>query len=601
MHTLDTIIIAVTCGVFLYTISHWLRLPAILFYLVAGVILGPVGLGVLAPGELGPGLLIIVEMAVAIILFEGGLSLSEQSFRKAPSAIIRLLAITMPVTGIMGGLLGYHLLDLSPRIALVFGTIIVVTGPTVIGPLLRSISLTSSLESMLRWESIWGDVIGVMLSAVALKILTVPESGPATMAALVLLKSILTGGAVGLAAGILLSRYVLPWTKSLGDDSLPGIIAFAAALFVFYLSNKVVEGSGPLAAAVTGFTLSRFATEGLHSVRQFKEQLSTLMISTLFILLVASADPRNSSMNWGAIVMISLLLGGVIRPLSVFLGLAGSGIAFKEQIYVGFISPRGIIALAAASYALLAVPEKAAELETMFYAVFAIIFLSGSVATIFGSPLAHLLGVAIPRTQGGILFVGGNPLSFLLAEEVQKHVPVAFLNTDDRMCILAHRSDKDRFVCANALDEHVYKDAAEEGFTRVLAVTEDQAVNRLVCEVAAHHFKSEALFCAYGGRKPLRQVNSKVGVRTAFGSRAAMDDILQAFAQGRAKIETIDSAAQLQDEMIPLCVILPKGGVEILCGDTVAPEGKLICLWITEPLSEELTGSDPCAMAQPAT
>jgi len=520
---------------------------------------------------------------VAIILFEGGLSLSEQSFNKAPTAIIRLLAITMPATGLMGGLLGYYLLGFSPRIALVFGTIIVVTGPTVIGPLLRSVSLPPRLESMLRWESIWGDVIGVMLSAVALEILTVPESSTVPMAALVLLMSIVAGTAVGLAAGVLLGRHILPWSKSLSDDSLPGIIAFAAALFVFFLSNKLVESSGPLAAAVTGFSLARFGKAGLHSVRHFKEQLSTLMISTLFILLVASADPRNSTVDWGAILMVSLLLGAVIRPISVFLGLAGSDTSLPEKIYVGFIGPRGIIALAAASYAILTVPSMAAELEVMFYAVFAIIFLSGSVATIFGSPFAHLLGLAIPQSRGGILFIGSNELSHRLADEVGEYVPVAFLNVDNEKCSLITPKDNDTFLCANALDEHVYKDAAEEGFTRVLAITEDEAVNRLVCEVASYHFQTESLFCARGGRNTLMMVNTKVTVSTAFDERIRVDEIVRILAEGRGKFEMIAGVNQLQEDMIPLCVILPEGGVEILT-ENPPPPGKLICLKLDEPI-----------------
>jgi NhaP-type Na+/H+ or K+/H+ antiporter len=498
----------------------------------------------------------------------------------------------MPATGLLGGLLGYYLLDFSPHIALVFGTIIVVTGPTVIGPLLRSINLTQPLESMLRWESIWGDVIGVILSALALKIVTLAEGRPLNMASLVILKSVIAGSAIGLAFGFLLGRLILPWSKTLNDEALPGIIAFATALFVFFISNKLVTASGPLAAAVTGFSLSRFGSEGLHSVRHFKEQLSILMISTLFILLVASVDPSHASGDWGNILAISLILGAIIRPLSVFLGLAGSKITIPERIYIGFISPRGIIALAAASFAVLTVPERSTELERMFFAVFAIIFLSGTVATLFGSPLAHMLGVAIPRNRGGILFVGGNELSYHLAEEIKNYVPVAFLNVDKEQCSLITPRNIEAFLCANALDEHIYQDAAEEGFTRVLAVTEDEAVNLLACEVASFHFSADSLFCARGGKKPLMQVNSKTKASPAFDKRLKMDEILDELADGRAQFETIDGVAPKRDDLIPLCVILPDNGVEIMHGDEV-PEGRAVCLKLEEPLGDQEPPASP--------
>jgi NhaP-type Na+/H+ and K+/H+ antiporter len=412
------------------------------------------------------------------------------------------------------------------------------------------------------------------------------------MASLVILKSVIAGSAIGLACGFLLGRHILPWSKTLNDESLPGIIAFASALFVFFVSNKLVAASGPLAAAVTGFSLSRFGAEGLHSVRHFKEQLSILMISTLFILLVASVDPRHASADWGNILAVSLLLGAIIRPISVFLGLAGSKTTFPERIYIGFISPRGIIALAAASFAVLTVPERSNELERMFFAVFAIIFLSGTVATLFGSPLARMLGVAIPRNRGGILFVGGNELSYQLAEEIKNFVPVAFLNADKEQCSLITPRNMEAFLCANALDEHIYQDAAEEGFTRVLAVTEDEAVNLLVCEVASFHFSAESLFCARGGKKTLMQVNSKAKVSPAFGKHFKMDEILDTLAGGKAKFETVEVIEQGRTDLIPLCVILPDNSVEIMRGDEV-PQGRAVCLKLEEPLGDQETPASP--------
>jgi len=581
MHLFDTIILAIVAGVGIYSLSRRLQMPAILFYLVGGMLLGPMGWDLLHPADLGRGLSTLVELAVAIILFEGGLSLSAQSFRKASGAIVRILAITIPATAIAGTLLAHWLLHFSLRISLVFGTIIVVTGPTVIGPLLRHISLTQRLESMLRWESIWGDVIGVMLSALALKILTLTEATPVVSAAIGLLMSIVAGGLVGVIAGLLLARYLLPWAHSLGDTSLPGIIAFAVALFSFLLANRLVEASGPLAAAVAGYSLSRHGSVGLHSVRHFKDQLSIIFISSMFVLLMAGVDLFAVTLDWPKIITVAMLLGGVVRPAAAFVALAGTPVPTAERIYVGFIGPRGIVALATAFYAILTVPTRAGELEVMFYAIFAIIFLSGAVATLLGQPLARLLRVTIPPSQGGILFVGSNMLGYQLAEKVKEYVPVAFLNTETDLCEIT-RWQGLQSICPDALDEDVYEEATEEGFTRLLAVTEDDAINQLVSLRASHHLKAGNVFCGRGQRKRLLKIEGQPGVLPAFGEGVVIAEVLETMASGKAEIVILDSLPENQHNLLPLCAILPQGGVQFLSGGE-PPPGKLICLRFLNP------------------
>jgi len=576
MPGLETIILAIVFGVGIYSLSHRLRMPAILFYLAGGLLLGPMGLALFRPAALGDGLLTLVELAVAVILFEGGLSLSAQSFGRAPGAIVRILAITMPATAIAGALLSHWLLGFSPHISLVFGSIIVVTGPTVIGPMLRHLSLTPRLESMLRWESIWGDTTGVLLSALAIKLLTITEATPILTSALLLLRSVAAGGVVGLAAGLLLARYLLPWSHSLGDPALPGIMAFAVALLAFLLANRLEESSGPLAAAVAGYALSRHGSVGLHSVRHFKDQLSIIFISTLFILLMSGTRLSSQPLDWVGIVAVAVLLGGVVRPVAVFAALAGTAVPVTERTYVGFIGPRGIVALATSYYAILTVPSRAGELELMHYTILVVIVLSGAVATLMGRPLARLLKITVPPSRGGILLVGPNDLAYQLAHRLKQYVPVAFLNTEDELCEAAswrgHQS-----ICPDALDEDVYRDASEEGFTRLLAISRDDGVNQLVSLRAANHLAAGNIFCGRGRRRRLMEMAVQPGVMPAFGEGVVIADLLDAIAAGRAKLITVDSLPEGYADLLPLCTITPEGGVQLLSGGE-PPTGKLICL-----------------------
>lgn len=168
--SLETLILAVVLGTTSYTVARRLKVPAILFYLVLGMLFGPAGLHLVEPGSLGEMLPTLVEIAVAIILFEGGLSLPSSGFRSAPVAIRRILLISLPLTGLGAGVLAHYLLGLSWHVSAIFGALMVVTGPTVIGPLLRNLNLSPRLEILLRYEGIWGDCIGVLAAAVALSL-----------------------------------------------------------------------------------------------------------------------------------------------------------------------------------------------------------------------------------------------------------------------------------------------------------------------------------------------------------------------------------------------------------------------------------------------
>ncbi|MFC1823999.1 cation:proton antiporter, partial [Thermodesulfobacteriota bacterium] len=314
MEIFQTVTIALILGVTSFTLAKWLKFPAILLYLLSGILMGPMGLKVIRVESLGSGLFTLVEIGVAIILFEEGLSLSTLTFRTEFTSIRRIVLVTIPLTGLGAATMAHFFLDISWDLALFFGTLIVVTGPTVVNAILKIVNLTRRLEMLLHWESIWGDVVGVLLSALALELLIPAGVESLGRLGFILLLRILGGTFIGLVSGYLLGRFLLPWAERLADPALPGLLAVAGALGTFYASNVTFEASGPLAAAVAGFFLSHLKAEGLHSIRRFKEQLSTLFISTLFILLSASINPLEILPAWPMMLLIAFFMGTLVRP-----------------------------------------------------------------------------------------------------------------------------------------------------------------------------------------------------------------------------------------------------------------------------------------------
>jgi NhaP-type Na+/H+ or K+/H+ antiporter len=558
---MQTLILAVVVGTGCYAFSLRMRVPAILLYLLAGMMLGPMGLGLLHVEHMGHGLFILVEIGVAIILLEGGLSLSTRSFKKAPSAIGRLLLVTIPLTAAGGALLARQVLHLSWDLAIVFGTLIVVTGPTVIGPLLKTVNLSQRLEVILHWESIWGDVAGVVLSALALKFVTISGALEISNVAQTFAVSILTGALVGLAGGFALNKIIFPWLALLQERQLMGIMALAGGLGIFFGAQAIMPSTGPLAVAIAGFYLSYRRDKFLYTIRHFKDQLSVIVISTLFVLLSGSINLFQVQDQWASILLTALALGLIVRPIAVFLALPFSNPPLRERAFISAISPRGILALAAAFYASLAVSGREHELSLLLITTFAVIFISGAFTTVMGKPLARLLGVLESPAKTGLLLVGVNPVSMQLADYASKQVPVSFLDTDNDRCLMLEEKNMTS-LCVDVLDDAVYDDAREEGFDRLVAMTVDDALNQLICQKAGLHFGEDNVYAVHG-RPNNGYIEAKppYDVQYAFAESFCLTEALQALETGRARFEERNLAGPVPDNVIPIFKLPSEGGL----------------------------------------
>ncbi len=561
---LKTVTMAMVFGVSSYILARWLRIPAILFYLVSGVAAGPLGFGLVTPADLGSGLLTMVEITVAVILFEGGLSLSSHSFKAESSAIRRILLFTLPLTGIGAALLGHWFLDLSWRFSLFFGALIVVTGPTVVGSILKSVYLTPRLEILLNWESIWGDVIGVLLSAAAIEMLSLPADSPLDHLMVMFAVRIILGTLLGFASGFILSR-ILNAIRKLRDNTLSGVVALAGALATFTVSNLILESSGPLAVAVAGFFLSRLRGEILHEIRHFKEQISCLFISTMFVLLSAYINPMPLIHSWPRMLLVAFILGGAVRPLSVLLALVRTEVSLGERIFIGFIGPRGIVAVATAAYAAVTLEGHDTETAVVLNLTFAIIFLSGTIATLFCRPLAKQLKVLIPPSATGILIVGVNALSTAIADFASRYVPVAFLGTSKGSCASASALGHNT-VCADILDADLYEDAAGDGFGRLLAVTKNDALNELVAHKASIHLDPRNVY-----RAPAQPNGNGLSMettlhdRTAFPATFSPPEAMKLLDRGLARLAVLSPEEAGDSRLMPLLEVVDGGrGVRIV-------------------------------------
>lgn len=565
--TIQTITLALVIGIFSSVLARRLKIPAVLFYIAGGFAAGPVGLHLIDPASLGAGLLALVEIAVAIILFEGGLSLSTHSFRAESSAIRRILSLTIPLTGLGAAALAHYILAVSWQYAIFFGAVIVVTGPTVIGSLLRSVNLKRRLEILLNWESIWGDVIGVLMSALALKLIALDLSSNAPLRLVtIFIMSLLTGTAVGAVSGNLLARYILPAVAKLRDPALPGIVAVAVALATFFLASTLFPSSGPLAVAVAGFFLSHLQVETLHEIRHFKEQLAVIFISTLFVLLSASINPLAFLPLWPRMLLIALILGAVVRPFAVLASLAGSTVSWPERIYIGLIGPRGIIAVATMAYATFTVSANCEQMDLLLNLTFAIIFFSGAMATLLCKPLARLLRVLVPVSSSGLLLVGANPLSEAIARFAGDFVPIGVLDRDSGSCSLDEVLGT-RVVCADLLESDIYEDASGEGFGRVLALTGSDSLNELITQRAAVHLGSQNTFQALAGPGDrsffgAAATDHNIAFSTDFYSRIANEQLHL----GQAEVKVLPAAEITSDRrIVPLLQVVDNGqGVRIV-------------------------------------
>lgn len=477
----ETEIIGLTIVLTLGILSQWVawrvHLPSILLLLIAGFIAGPIT-GFLDPDHLFGHLLFpIVSLSVAIILFEGGLSLKLRNIKGIGAIVWNLVSIGAMVTWILVALSTYLLLEMDLEIAILFGAILVVTGPTVVTPLLRFIRPRGRIGEIAKWEGIMNDPIGAVLAVLVFKAILAGGSKEATT---VLVLGLLKGGVLGVLVGLTFAGVLYFFLK---NRWIPGQIQPAVALMLVFITNAVSNHfqseSGLLAVTVMGVALANQQRVTIKHIVEFKENLQVLLISSLFIILAARLNIEDvQALSWQSGVFLAILIL-LIRPIAVFAATNASNLNWREKLFLSWMAPRGIVAAAVASIFSLRLVEKgfpgAEQLVPLTFLV-----IVGTV-TIYGltiMPLARWLGIALPNPQG-VLIVGSHSWARQIGLQLKEMgFRVMMIDTNRRNLTEAKLAGLETHY-GNILAEKIVDDLELGGIGRLLAMTSNDEVNAL--------------------------------------------------------------------------------------------------------------------------
>ncbi len=475
---LSTLVFAVFIGVSLFILSNHLRVPAIILLLAGGIVLGPEFMGLIHPDALKEGLRVIISLAVAVILFEGGLTLNPEGLKKAPKMIWRLLTLGVLVTWLGTATLIYFLLGFTVEMSLLAGSLIIVTGPTVIAPLLKRIRIKAKLYHVLHWEGVLIDPIGVFIAILCFEWLAVEGSVLTHIwhLSLRLLIGLVLGYIGGKAITWLLRKEVIPEEQS-------NIFVFGAALFLFSLSDFFVHESGILTVVIAGLVIGWAAPPRLKHIKQFKSELTELSIALVFMLLAANLKLESFlDMGWMGVLVVAGVLF-LIRPLSILFCSRGTSLSLNEKLFLSWIAPRGVVAGSMASLfglRLVAMGHPdSVFLETFtFSIIISTILIQGGTAGL----LARALKVEQPDKTNWLI-VGAHEFSRRAADFIRDSQGVECVLVDTNVDAVNDAREKGYTAYqGNALSTDVIPPDIFVTIGHVLALTDNRDLNQLICE-----------------------------------------------------------------------------------------------------------------------
>lgn len=476
--------------------SQWLawrlRMPAIVLMLVAGILIGPVA-GVFDPArDIGPLMGPIISIAVAIILFEGGLTLNFHTLNDAAKGVKRLVFIGAPLGWLTSALALRYGAGLSWESAAVFGGIMIVTGPTVIAPLLRTARLAKRPAALLQWEAIVNDPIGALAAVLAFSVVLVLNTATTFNAAMIeLVVGISVATALGAAAGYGLAR---AFKRGQVPEFMKVPVLFALLLAVFALSDMVLHESGLLAVTIMGIVIANANLPSYEELRRFKEHATVLLVSGVFILLAAGLDvDAVRALDWRAVVFV-LLVVLVARPFTVLVSLLGSGVPYKEKVLVAFTGPRGVVLVAVAGLfgdRLLNLGfEDAALIGPLAFVLVAVTVVVHGFTL---APFARWLGLAGSETPG-VIIIGGSNWTTAFAEALQKaDIPVLMTDPNYGHLRLARTAGIETFS-GDILSEAAEQRLELVSYATLVAATDNDAYNTLVATDLAPEFGRDNVF-----------------------------------------------------------------------------------------------------------
>ena len=419
--TMSSLLMLATIGLagfFCQWLAHKVKLPAILFLLLTGLFLGPV-VGILDPDLLfGELLFPYISLSVAVILFEGALTLRFDELKEIGKPVRNMVTFASVINAVIITVATHYLIGLSWELSALFGAIMVVTGPTVIMPMLKTVKPNHRISDVLRWEGIVIDPIGALFAVLVFEWIAVQQASEhLSDVFIIFIQAVGVGTLTGLVAG-----YAFGWLlrKHLIAESIQNFASLSFVCFVFAVSDTLAHESGLLAVTVMGVLLANMRGVHIHSILDFKEDLTVIFVSALFIVLAARLDFGGFTQLGLGAVFVFLVMQFIARPIKVALSFIGSDFTYRERAMVAWIGPRGIVAAAVTAVFALKLSELGFEQADLLVPLaFSIIIGTVVFQSLTARPVAKLLKVAQPNTPG-VLIVGANVFSLTVAEALRK-------------------------------------------------------------------------------------------------------------------------------------------------------------------------------------
>lgn len=489
------IVIAVVAGITAQVIGEFLQVPSIIFLLVLGIGLGSDGLAWLAPQSLGVGLEVLVSLSVAIILFEGGLSLEMKELGKVSNSLRNLVTTGVFITLIGGGMAAHWLGEFPWALAFLYASLVVVTGPTVINPLLRQVKVDRKVAALLEGEGVLIDPVGAILAVVVLDIILSGDTGPLYILSGLAVRLGL-GAVIGVVGGGLLG-FFLKRSSFLSED-LRNLVVLAGLWGLWGLAQSVRSESGLMTTVIAGLVVRALSVPDERLLRRFKGQLTILAVSVLFILLAADLSIASVfALGPGALWTVMTLMV-VVRPVNVLVCTAASDLNWRQKLFLSWIAPRGIVSASVASlFAILLTERGISGGDAIKALVFLTIILTVMVQGLTAGVVARLLRVTLQRDSTGAVIVGCNPLSLLIARMFKEEgEAITLIDTNADASQLAAAENLTVLV-ESALDTDVLEKAGLSAAGTFLAITNNGEINAVVAQQAQEEFQPARVLAVF--------------------------------------------------------------------------------------------------------
>ncbi|MEH2365138.1 cation:proton antiporter [Nostoc sp.] len=526
--------IAVFAGISAQVLAAYLRVPSIVLLLLLGILFGSDGIGLLHPHSLGTGLEVIVALATAIILFEGGLNLDLRELGRV-SVSLQLLVTQGTLITLLGGSMAAHWLGEFPwNIAFLYASIVVVTGPTVVGPLLKQINVDRQVATLLEGEGVLIDPVGAILAFVVLDTILNGDADPIN-AIVGLLIRLGVGAAIGGAGGYLMS--LIFKRASFLSFELKNLVVLAILWSLFTLSQMIRSESGVMTTVVAGAVFANSSVPEERLLRSFKGQLTILSVSVLFILLAADLSIASVfALGWGSLFTV-LVLMFVVRPINILLCTWNSDLNWRQKLFLSWVAPRGIVAASVASFFAISLTQRGINGGDSIKAlVFLTIIMTVVCQGLTAGWVAKWLQITSKDVTGAVI-VGCNPLSLLIARFFQERGENVVMIDTDPECLVQAEAQNLRVIASSALDAAVLEEAGLGSIGTFLAMTSNGEVNFVLAQRAAEEFKPPRVLAVFP-RDPQASMSANNKVNQAFIPDLAIKTWNEYLNDGRVKLGT---------------------------------------------------------------